>query len=347
MANSTSTEEQSKKKKKFFFSSKKKQSKQEKDGSLKAGNKETRSEASTEMMDRAKVDNQAYEKAKRESNPNLIALAYTKTTTKSFKQRGSFLTEPTEKKAADSDSGKTTSRFSFILTGSSFFRKMCDDVFDSIDVDKSGKINESELYQGLLLIHLKLGLYFGAPACKPISLDRTKFIFNELDTNEDGTLDKCEFRKVLTLLMGNVVSRILFQFMCTLLIVPFLAKVILEKLLDGYGYSYGIVTESWLPVFREEYLPLLEMALGLDLISRYVIDPIQEIGIADLVEVPTKFVAEKFDVLVLQPISEIPQETWDSLPLTVLTSILTMIIVPYSILKADDLFQFLAKKFGK
>lgn len=301
------------KKKRFFFSSKKKD----------AG----KNLKSTESPEKEKPDRK---EERRGSEKNLIALAYEEKA-----KRGSFIEESKrvalEQKEA-SDKKLSASKASSMLTGSSFFRKICDDVFDSIDADKSGKINESELYQGLLLIHLKLGMYFGPAACKPISLERTNYIFEKLDTNKDGSLDKEEFRSVLALLMGNVVSRITFQFLCTLLVVPFLASTIFEKSLDAFE------------IFREKYQPLIVVALGLDLISKYVNETAQRMEIAEIVSVPADFVAEKFDALVLQPIAAIPEETLEDLPVMVLSSIIAMIIVPYSIVKTDDFFRYMATK---
>lgn len=378
MVSSSSTEQledapKNPKKRNVFFSfPKKKPSKQQlKSGLHDVGEKKSRQEnprrsplareksAAKELVDRAKSESQDFTTAQRDSKRNLIALAYQTTTTKSFREsQKSQISSPVAASSASEniDIGKT-GYFSLSFTESSFFRNICNDVFDSIDVDRSGKIDKLELYQGLLLIHLKLGLYFGPMACKPISLDRTKNLFNKLDINKDGSLDKVEFQMVLVLLMGNVMSKILFQFICTLLVVPFIANAIFENTLNGYGYMHGIVTESWLPVFREEYQPLLQVALGWDLITRYAsiafattIGAVRNSGITDrlfdLVEVPAQLVAKKYDAFVLQTIEKIPQETWDSLPLTFVSTILTMIIVPLSIVKTDDYFRFLANRFG-
>lgn len=357
MASSLSSSEQlsdvvPKAKKKFFLFSKKKTVKEQKSGAMNTRKvKKAPKSASAELLERAKFDSEDFRVSNSDSQKNLIALAYKK------KRLNSSFVDSTR---AAKPKRKAEKGSMFTFTGSSFFRKLCDDTFDSIDVDKSGKINESELYQGLLLIHLKLGLYFGPAACKPISLDRTKFIFEKLDTNRDGSLDKEEFRKVLALLMGNVVSRIFFQFVCTLLIVPFLATMILEKTVDGYG----IVTESWLPALggmieplREKYQPLLVVAFGVDLIIGFVSAAyatasytVQSTGIPNLLfnltEGPAHLVAEKIDAFVLQPINEIPQETWDSLPMTLVSTALALMIVPYSIVKTDDLFRWIAHMLG-
>ena len=54
-----------------------------------------------------------------------------------------------------------------------FFKDMISSSFDMVDQDNSGSIDEKELYSGLLLIHLKMGVYAGPAACKvrqPVSL---------------------------------------------------------------------------------------------------------------------------------------------------------------------------------
>jgi len=223
----------------------------------------------------------------------------------------------------------------------SFFERMCDDAFDSIDIDRSGEINESELYQGLLLIHLKLGLYFGAPACKPISAENVKSLFRKLDTNRDGSLDKTEFRNVLVLLMGNVVARIVFQFVCMLVIVPLVAATVLESVGRGWTTLAGIVVPLW-----ERYEPLVEVALGWDLVKKYSAAALGYLQSIEPLHAAGSAVAELWESFVAAPVRDIPQDTWDSLPLTMVSTMLSLMIVPMAILRTDGAFQFLALKIS-
>ena len=52
------------------------------------------------------------------------------------------------------------------LTSTQYFQKAVDSSFAMIDVDKSGDVTLEELYAGLLLVHLKMAIYVGAPACR-------------------------------------------------------------------------------------------------------------------------------------------------------------------------------------
>lgn len=52
------------------------------------------------------------------------------------------------------------------LCQTKFFKDMISSSFEMVDQDGSGSIDEKELYSGLLLIHLKMGVYAGPAACK-------------------------------------------------------------------------------------------------------------------------------------------------------------------------------------
>ena len=51
------------------------------------------------------------------------------------------------------------------LTRSTRFCKLVDYVYNVCDADKTGQIGKSELYAGLLLVHLNLAKYAGPAAC--------------------------------------------------------------------------------------------------------------------------------------------------------------------------------------
>mmetsp|Transcript_25030 Transcript_25030/g.28950 ORF Transcript_25030/g.28950 Transcript_25030/m.28950 type:complete len:502 (-) Transcript_25030:250-1755(-) len=274
--------------------------------------------------------------------------------------------ETIENKKKEEDKTKSASWFS----GTKMFTNMCNDVFDSIDEDNSNEINEKELYTGLLLLHLQLGLYAGPAACKPLSKKNAYDLFHKLDTNQDGTLDRTEFQNVIALLMGNVITRIALQFVCTLVIVPFVATTFLFKMNDLKQFMTGTVIplfhdEQYQSLFYEKYLPLFQMIIGWDILTKYVAENEYSQLMVDkyhgiindvlnsnnnTVVVVTQTVTNSFQVMVdkyHELMHQIPEETWSSLPLTVVSTIVTMMILPYTIMKTDNFFQFVANKFPR
>jgi Ca2+-binding EF-hand superfamily protein len=307
---------------------------------------------------KARGDFDAKDKANSDSGrSSLFALAYSQkinsrtTTQTNYDDNSNRRGASTRKATATTTNSSSSSWF----CGTNYFKKMCEDVFDSIDDDKSGQIEEHELYTGLLLIHLKLGMYAGPAACKPISRQNCQQLFHTLDIDSNGRLDKQEFQNVLPILMGNVISRILFQLLCTLAIVPFLAQFFLKNGYQVYQFLFlyidCIITDYYLPIFYDKYHPLLKVAFGWDLLQKYGTLAITKISnVVDVADIATSIVhnitnylIQKYDVL----LNMIPNDTWRTLPLTLLSTILTMLIVPWTIIKTDQLFQYLATNTTK
>lgn len=125
------------------------------------------------------------------------------------------------------------------LSRSKWFTKLSDNAFAVVDADGSGEVDEKELYSGLLLIHLKLGCYAGPAACRPVDRARVHQVFETMDVDDSGSLDKEEFREVMMVLCSNIFTRVLIQcaflvFVCvlvacftcgySLLLLPFVAS---------------------------------------------------------------------------------------------------------------------------
>jgi hypothetical protein len=60
---------------------------------------------------------------------------------------------------------KMFSRKGNILTKSKPFQKLVASVFANCDTSKSGEVSKSELYAGLLTVHITLARYAGPVAC--------------------------------------------------------------------------------------------------------------------------------------------------------------------------------------
>eukprot|EP00547_Thalassionema_nitzschioides_P004382 CAMPEP_0194200360 /NCGR_PEP_ID=MMETSP0156-20130528/994_1 /TAXON_ID=33649 /ORGANISM="Thalassionema nitzschioides, Strain L26-B" /LENGTH=302 /DNA_ID=CAMNT_0038925341 /DNA_START=80 /DNA_END=988 /DNA_ORIENTATION=+ len=211
------------------------------------------------------------------------------------------------------------------LTRSKNFRRMSDWAFEAVDVDGSGCVDEKELYSGLLLIHLKLGTYAGPAACKPVDRERVHDIFVKRDADGSGSLDKLEFREVMSVLCGNVLTRVVVQWSLTLMIVPLVAQV----LLDGFVWGFAFV---WDQIMEIDQIDNLEDTVACqihaysDRILEHVPDFVIQIG-------------TRFKVV----LDMIPDSVWDSIPVTLISCVLGCLVVPYIIFKIDDFFQSLAE----
>jgi hypothetical protein len=98
------------------------------------------------------------------------------------------------------------------------FRKWCEWAFNVIDTDNSNKVTETELYSGLLLIHLKLGTYAGPAACRPLSRERCHAMFQKMDLDGSGFLEFDEFQQAMSVLFGNILLRVIAQWSLTIMV---------------------------------------------------------------------------------------------------------------------------------
>ena len=132
---------------------------------------------------------------------------------------------------------------------SKVFQKLVKWAFNKVDQNNSGAIEPNQLYSGLLLVHLRLATFLGPAACKPATKEYVDEIFILLDKDKNGVLDVEEFSCVVALLLPQIMSRVIMLMVLTILLLPFLAKYILElfKFLGratSYYYSMpSIVSE--------------------------------------------------------------------------------------------------------
>jgi EF hand len=214
------------------------------------------------------------------------------------------------------------------LRRSKYFQRLCENAFVSIDTDQSGEVDEKELYAGLLLIHLQLGMYVGPSACKPLSRERVTAIFRQMDYDQSNSLTKSEFVEVMILLFSNVILRVLAQWSLTIIIVPLVAQSILDTIYMILHYIYAFVTSL---DDRSKLLNSIE-----ETITGLVVSILWTHGIAQF------SLLKSAALFVFNIVRSIPEGVWNSIPLTILSTILGVIVVPYIILKIDDFFQYLA-----
>jgi len=219
------------------------------------------------------------------------------------------------------------------LTRTKAFRGMCDWAFNVVDLDESGCVDEKELYSGLLLIHLKLGTYTGPAACKPVDRARVHDIFVKRDIDNSGSLDKEEFQGVMAVLCGNIFTRVLVQWSSTIIIVPMVARILLDELVWLVGFVWDHALEL------KEFEPL-----GEDIVLACRVNEVTE----QFLELLPEFVWKVGDKM-KSVLDMIPDSVWETIPVTLISCVLGCLVVPYIIFKIDDFFQSLAdgKKHNK
>ena len=83
------------------------------------------------------------------------------------------------------------------ITRSKPFKKLCAYVFKICDADNQGNINATELYAGVLLVHLNLAKYAGPAACFPATRDVVEKLFTASDADKSGGIDEDEFEAIM------------------------------------------------------------------------------------------------------------------------------------------------------
>jgi len=207
-----------------------------------------------------------------------------------------------------------------------YFRRMCDWAFVVVDTDQSGTVDEKELYSGLLLIHLKLGTFAGPAACRPLKRERCARVFEKFDNDNSGSLDEQEFREVMMVLFSNVLFRVLVQWSMTIMIVPLVA----QRVLNGI---YWLIE-----AFYDLVVNLDEYSTWADKIELTV----EATGSAIIHMTPGPLLMVADEVFSLM--ERVPESVWNTVPLTLLSTILGILVVPLIIFKVDDFFQFLADR---
>jgi len=205
------------------------------------------------------------------------------------------------------------------------FQRLCDSVFDAIDTDNSGCVDEKELYAGLLLIHLKLGAYAGPAACRPLGRERAAAVFRDMDTDDSGELDREEFRRVIVYLFGNVLIRVMVQWSMTLLIVPLVAQYILDAIYATTDAVYHIIT-----TMDENFW----LADQIELTVEYAWATFVSVLPAAILTA-CRFVGHYLEM--------VPESVWNSIPLTLLSTVLGIAVVPYIIFRIDEFFTQMAR----
>ncbi|CAB9509234.1 expressed unknown protein [Seminavis robusta] len=203
---------------------------------------------------------------------------------------------------------------------SSHFIKYTDMAFDLVDSNNSDSVDETELYAGLLLIHLKLGSWLGPAACKPLSRDRCSSMYRKFDNTNTGGLDRDEFRRIMIVLFGNVFARVVVQYTLTLLVVPLIAKSAVDFLtLDMQGFW-----DYWTKPKR-----LRRMG------DEFTLDDFIDWNITSFPSSRRTFFTKMYKLFRIGSDS-----FWDTFSLTFMTVVLGIVIAPLVLHYCDDFVQY-------
>jgi hypothetical protein len=216
---------------------------------------------------------------------------------------------------------------SVILRKSQPFKRLCHAAFSVIDCDKSGQVDKQELYTGLLLIHLRLAAFVGPAACRPVTKDQADTLFDLMDVDHSGTLSEKEFEEVMIVLCSSIVSRVLLLFSMTIFLIPILARNTVSLLLQLYAQESlnTFVTTSWNKLVNNPIFFQIT-SQNQNKLSHILYSTYTTCGNA------TYFVLTK-----------IPRTVLDTMPFTLVSSILGSLLVPWCLLKIDSFFEIMAR----
>ena len=147
-----------------------------------------------------------------------------------------------------------------------------------------------------------------------------------MDTDGSGHLDRDEFEAVMMVLFGNVMMRVAIQYACTLLIVPLIAQAVLT----GFNWLVDMTSIILLTLDEHNFVELT-----IEHVWRHAMHFWSS-------KLPS--VVHKTGDVVHGWVQAIPDSVWNTIPLTLLSTVLSLMLVPWSLLQIDDFFQRLAER---
>jgi hypothetical protein len=117
-------------------------------------------------------------------------------------------------------------------------------VFASMDSTGHGEVTKDELYSGLLLVHLKLAKFVGAPACYPPEKSTCDTLFDAADHDNSGGIDKDEFSSIMAVSCAQIMSRMVMYYLIVMLFVPYAAAQVVDALPIDEGSYLEMITEA-------------------------------------------------------------------------------------------------------
>jgi hypothetical protein len=145
-------------------------------------------------------------------------------------------------------------------------------------------------------------------------------MFERFDGNSNGGLDRGEFRRIMTVLFGNIFARVVVQYALTILIVPLIAK----SFLDFWTWD----SQGWWDYWTK---PKALRRMGEEFTMDYFVDW----RVTSFPSPRRTFVTRMVRFFRIGS-----DAFWETFPLTFTTVILGLIIAPTILYYLDDFFVF-------
>jgi hypothetical protein len=123
------------------------------------------------------------------------------------------------------------------LTRSQAFQRLTKWAFSVCDSDGTGQVGKTELYAGILLVHLQIAKYAGAAACYPPTRQVVDDLFEASDDDQSGGIDEKEFASILVICCAQILRYVYVHSRGIWLIQVCLLRATLLSL-SFYSYMY-------------------------------------------------------------------------------------------------------------
>ena len=132
------------------------------------------------------------------------------------------------------------------ITRSSYFNRLCEEVFKTVDYDKNNIVDSKEAYVAVLLLYIKLALF--VRGLTPPQQSVVDHLMVTIGADEHKGLDLDQFKAFCTILCADLVGRITIQSIFAFLIVPIVAT-------NTINFGCSKFTDVCVFIDRHDYLP--------------------------------------------------------------------------------------------
>ena len=138
-----------------------------------------------------------------------------------------------------------THKCSALLTHTAAFGRLTRWAFQVCDADGTGHINQTELYAGILLVHVNLAKYAGAAACYPPTRRVCDDLFAAADADASGYIEQGEFLEIVQICSMDIAARMIVYYGILIAGVPYLADGIVSAVWHVDDAVWGGWWVSW------------------------------------------------------------------------------------------------------